>query len=282
MDFRLYLACFFLLITISCSQFSKNKKKPIAKYKAETLYLEDIQNQIKPFLSSDDSSNQIKSIVNKWLSYQTLLNAADKNLGDSTEHFQKLIDDYKNSLFIYHYESNLSKTKMDTSVLDTVVRKYYQDNSANFELKRNIARIWYAKFPKSFVNYTNIVPFFKEGKAQSVNYIKEYCGQYANNYFVSSIDWLYFDEIAREVPIDPQYDQLAYMQNNPFKIFEDENYYYLLRIIDYKVKNTVSPIELVYTQIKQMIINERKVSLLNKNQNELLNEAIKKGDAKIY
>ena len=59
-------------------------------------------------------------------------------------------------------------------------------NKKNFELKRNIVKIWYAKFDNSFDKVESFIPYFKDNNAESESYVKEYCEQYAVNYFVSS------------------------------------------------------------------------------------------------
>jgi len=277
----LYLTLFTALLIMGCSRLRNKKKNALAKYQDEYLYLEDVQDQLKSFVSPEDSINQVKNIINTWLKYQTLLGAADKNLGDSAPYFNQLLEDYKNSLYIYHYESQQIAKNLDTVVTDSLIKKYYDLNAGNFELKRNIVKIWYAKFPKAFVQVKEVLPYFKNANPNSLGYVNEFCTQYASNHFVSNTEWLYFDEIGKEIPLDPLYDQLKFIQNNKYKEFTDDNYLYVLSIIDYKVKNNVSPLEMVYPQIKQMIINERKVSLLNKNQGDLLKKAIEKGDAKI-
>jgi hypothetical protein len=275
----LILACFGLVG--SCGTKTESKKTTIASYKKNKLYLEDISSQFKPFLSKDDSVQNVQAMANSWLQQQVLLDFASQNLGDSIAQFDRLIEDYKKSLLIYHYENTLSKQSMDTAITDSTLLAYYEQNKQNFELKRNIVKIWYAKFNINFGTIAQVVPYFKGESKESLAYVKEFCEQYAENHFVSSTDWLYFDEIRKEIPLDPSYDQSAFIANNKFRQFKDEEYVYLLKIVDYKVKNSLSPFDLVKNEIKHMILNERRVALLKENQKKLLKKAKENGDAKI-
>lgn len=266
---------------ISCNNNSNSTKTKIATFKDQALYLEDLQSQLRPFIGKEDSAQQIQALIGSWFRQQVLLDKAQNMIADSAGQFDKLIDDYKNSLLIYHYENQLSKNEMDTLISDSVLIEYYNKNKKNFELKRNIVKIWYAKFPNPFDKEKSFLPYFKNHSKESELYVKEFCEQYAVNYFVSSKDWLYFDEIRKEIPLDPSYDQSAFIRNNKFRQFEDQEYVYLLKIIDYKVKQSLSPFELVKNEIKQMILNKRRVDLLNSNQRKLVKKALEKGDAKI-
>mgnify|MGYP000462890732 CR=1 FL=1 len=214
----------FLIVVIgcfaSCGSKLDSKKTVIAKYKNNKLYLEDIAPQFKPFLSKEDSVQEVQSMANNWLQQQVLLAKAATNLGDSIAQFDKLIEDYKKSLLIYHYENTLSQQNLDTAVADTLMRDYYNKNKQNFELKRNIVKIWYAKFSINSDNTEQVIPFFKSNTAEDLLYVKEFCGQYADNYFVSNTDWLYFDEIRKEIPLDASYDQSAFISNNKFRQFK--------------------------------------------------------------
>ena len=273
--------CLVGLYCVSCNNKVNSNKTKIAQFKDQTLYLEDLTSQLRPYIDEEDSAQQVRAIVNSWLRQQVLLDNAQNVIADSSEQIERLIDDYKKSLLIYHYENQLSRNEMDTTVSDSMLRSYYKENKKNFELKRNIVKIWYAKFDNSFDKVESFIPYFKDNNAESESYVKEYCEQYAVNYFVSSKDWLYFDEIRKEIPLDPSYDQSAFIRNNKYRQFKDQEYVYLLKIIDYKVKQSLSPFELVKNEIKQMILNKRRVDLLNKNQRKLVKKALDKGDAKI-
>jgi len=275
------LVCLIGLYGVSCNTQINTKKTKIAKFKSQTLYLEDLQSEFRPFLGKEDSVQQVTALINSWLKQQVLLDNAQGTIDDSSAQIEKLINDYKNSLLIYHYENQLSKNQMDTAVSDSLLLDYYNEHKKNFELKRNIVKIWYAKFENKFDKTESFLPYFKDNKPESESYVIEFCEQYAVNYFVSSKDWLYFDEIRKEIPLDPSYDQSAFIRNNKFRQFKDQEYVYLLKIIDYKVKQSLSPFELVKNEIKQMILNKRRVDLLNLNQRKLVKKALEKGDAKI-
>jgi hypothetical protein len=271
-----------LLSLFACNNKTKKNGIALASYNGKTLYLTDIKDQLNVLGNKEDSIARQNALVQSWITQAVLLDNAVKNLGDSNQVFKQLIEDYENSLYIYHYQQSLSKTLVDTTLNDSLLYSYYIQNKQNFELKRDIVKIWYAKFQISHDMSEDFSTNFGSSEKSSELFIKEYCDRFAENHFVSSEDWLYFDEIRKEIPLDPSYAPSSFLRSKKVRQFEDEEYVYWLKIVDYKVKNKISPFELVKDEIKQMLLNQRKVKALNNNQKKLVQRALKNGDAKIY
>lgn len=272
----------FSIVLISCNSTAKKKGTPLASYNGKTLYLNDLEEQLSVLGNKEDSIARQDALIQSWIRQEVLLNNAINNFGDSSQAFNRLIEDYKNSLYIYHYQQKLSNSLVDTTLNDTLLLSYYKNNQRNFELKRNIVKIWYAKFKVDHAISEDFEDNFKNSENSSELFIKEYCDRFAENHFVSSTDWLFFDEIRKEIPLDPSYSPASFLRSKKVRQFEDEEYVYRLKIVDYKVKNNTSPFELVKDEIKQMILNQRKVEALNNNQKQLVQSALKNGKAKIY
>ena len=62
----------------------------------------------------------------------------------------------------------------------------------------------------------------------------------------------------------------------------DSNYYYLVSIQDYKLKNELAPIEYVKDNIKNLILNRRKIDFLKQMEDNVYKEGIRKNKFKIY
>ena len=284
-NFKLIFFYFSLAIVIvfaACNSVNQKKGTVLAEYQGKKLFLEDVQDQLQVLGGKEDSLARQAALVQSWLTQEVLLHNAMQNLDDSSQVFQKLIEDYKNSLYIYYYQQKLSNSLVDSTLNDTLLTNYYQNNLKNFELKRNIVKIWYAKFQISKSPSDDFIDNFKSNEPTSEKFVLEYCERFADNHFVSSTDWLYFDEIRKEIPLDPSYDPANFLRNNKIRQFEDDEYVYWLKIVDFKVKTNISPFELVKDEINQMILNQRKVNALNNNQKKLVQQALENGEAKIY
>ena len=68
------------------------------------------------------------------------------------------------------------------------------------------------------------------------------------------------------------------------RIFEisDNNALYLIILRDSKFKNSLSPITFEKDNIKNLILNQRKLALVNEMEKELFNEAQKNNQLETY
>ncbi len=107
------------------------------------------------------------------------------------------------------------------------------------------------------------------------------CSKYAVNFFIDSDVWLYFNDILKEVPLET-YDQRAFLKSNRNIEAKDDNFIYLIKIIDFKLKESTSPLSFERENIKSIIVNKRKIDIINKMHKEVYDDAYSKNKIKIY
>ena len=93
--------------------------------------------------------------------------------------------------------------------------------------------------------------------------------------------WMSFFALQGVVPITTYNESLYLRQNRTIQLTDDSTTY-LVRIIDYKVTDELSPLELQTDNIRSIILNHRKLDILGHLQADLLDEAEKNGDVKRY
>ncbi|MBO6057898.1 MAG: hypothetical protein J6P64_06790 [Bacteroidales bacterium] len=119
-----------VLALLSC-QNSKNGKddKPVAAIYDKVLYQSDLQGIMYDGISTNDSLVRTKVFIDNWIRRQLLIHQAENNLDKSELDCVKEIEDYRNSLIIYKYESMLIAQNLDTVVSDEEIEKYLKDNA---------------------------------------------------------------------------------------------------------------------------------------------------------
>jgi hypothetical protein len=101
------------------------------------------------------------------------------------------------------------------------------------------------------------------------------------NAFLESEKWVAFDDILKVVPINT-YNQESFINNNRLFKIDEEKYTWYVKIIDFRIKDNLSPFEFVEDNIHEILLNKRKVEILNKLENELVLKAIKENQIKVY
>jgi len=274
------------LLLASCNLISKKKQptqKPIARVYDVYLYPSDIKDLVPKETKRADSAAIVKDFIQHWMEEQVLLHQAANNLNQEQMDLTKQIEDYKNSLIIYAFEKEVVKEKLDTTVVEADIEKYYNDNKKDFQLKNDIVKIIYVKVGKKAPGVDKLKALVISDNPKDRDKLSKYCYQYAQNFFLNDNAWLMFDDVLKEIPIQT-YNQDLFLQNNNnhFVQMEDTASVYCLSIKGYMIKNSMSPLSFEKENIKKILLNKRKMDLIEEMKKNLYNQAQNHSDAQVY
>ena len=114
------------------------------------------------------------------------------------------------------------------------------------------------------------------GDSINLKKLESYCAMYAENYFFNDKVWLAFDDILKEIPLS-KYNEEEFLKNNKKTILQDGGFAYLIDIIDFRIKNDVSPIEFELDNIKSILSNKKKLKIVEDTELSLLRKAESNG-----
>jgi hypothetical protein len=272
-----------LLMFTSCNLFKKkgDAKNAVARVYDTYLFPEDLAGIVPPGSSKQDSISITKNFIDNWIRQKVVLHKAEENLDNEKKDVEKQLADYRNSLITYAYEKALIEQKLDTGISQKEIEDFYSDNQNNFELKDNIIRVIYLKLNRKSPKIEKAKQWFKSDNKKDRTLLTEYCHQYALNYFLDDNTWLLFDDLLKEIPIKT-YDNEQFLQNNRNIEIEDSLNVYLVSIKGFKVKNSVSPLGFEENNIRTMIINQRKLKLIEEMEHQAFENAKKRNDFEVY
>jgi len=273
----------FLLIGLSsCLNVDdKSSENILARAFGEYLYESDLEGLIISGTSVKDSISIVQSYINNWVSQQLVLNKAEKNLLEEDKQFDKQLQEYKNSLIIYQYEAKLISQQLDTVVNEGEIENYYNENIGNFELKNNIIKVYYARFHKDEKTLKKTKRFFYSDKPEARDSLEKYIENYSGLYFLDDESWILFDDLLKFVPIEA-YNQEAWLKDHRNIELTDEEFLYLVNFSDFRVKEGISPLSFERGNIRQIIINKRKLLVLKKMKQDVFDQAQKNNDFEVY
>lgn len=277
-----------ILFFVQCKQAAKfnpfahqdNKGRTIAKVYEAELYESDLALLNTKDKNKEDSTALVKEFVNNWVKQQLLIKKANENLTDDQKNVEQQLSEYRNSLIIYLYEKELVRQKLDTVVSEAEIQEFYEANKYNFEQKSNIIQLNYVKYEKKKTDAARIRTAMQGNNIDENYAFIDYCQKNAANYFFKSTVWLEFNDVLKEVPIKT-YDQEQFIQNNKYIEVFDDNYIYFVKILNFKIKNSISELPFVSNTIKATILNNRKVKLIEALEREMMEKAMNTNDIKI-
>ncbi|MBO4740520.1 MAG: hypothetical protein J5605_02625 [Bacteroidales bacterium] len=259
---------------------SKDSSKAIARVFDNYLYESDLQGLVPLGTSPDDSAAIVSSYIQQWIQEMVVLEKAKNNISNN---FEKEIQNYKNSLITYNYECLILEQQLDTNISDSDVQNYYNKNKHLFTLKDNILRVIYVKMPIKSKNNHKIRKILA-GKELSDKNIMELEQLAANQAIAYNFDpniWISFFDFQQIIPVKT-YNETAYLKKIKKIYFTDKKYTYIAKILDSKVTDDISPIDIEYPNIKNIILNKRKVDLVNNMRANLIKKAEDDNQIEIY
>lgn len=140
MKIKFAIGLMLVLGLVSCQNSSNGKNdKVVATIYDKVLYQSDLQDILYDGISVNDSLVRTKAFIDNWIRRQLLIRQAENNLEKSELDCLTEIEDYRNSLIIYKYESLLISQNLDTVVSDEEIEKYVNDN-ALFDMNKDAVR----------------------------------------------------------------------------------------------------------------------------------------------
>ncbi len=266
----------------SCSQLpKKDVDDPVlARVADDYLHASEVIPNIPKNISSRDSILVVRNYVNNWLQQKVLLNKAEENLSADELNFDKQLREYKNSLTLYAFESKLIKMYLDTIVSDDEIRKYYDENKDRFELQDNIVKFDYVKLPVKSRKLKDFKRLMQSNDPEDLSQLEQYCEKYSTDYWLPK-DWVFFEDLAKEVPIHAENEE-NFLRRTTFTQIKDSLYWHLLRITDYKTTDSIPPLTFEQDNIRDIIINARKLNLIQEKRQEYIDAAVKDNIAETY
>lgn len=279
-----------LMIMISCD-FIKVKKEPedgepvrrqVARVGNSYLYQDELIGIAPTDVSGEDSVARVTAYVNSWIRKQLVINEAMKSIDINELEVERKVLDYRYSLIAYEYQNYYIKQNLDDSVSDKEIETYYKERLDNFILKQNIIRGLYIKVPKSAPRTKKVKDLMYSKKPKEREELKSYCISFSAAYHMGDSSWIEFDKLVVNSPLSEIPNKVQFLRSYNYYETADDDFLYFLKIDAYKISDNVSPLEFVKQDIKNIILNKRKVELARKLEDDVYENAAKRKDFEVF
>ena len=273
---------FIILLLFSCKQQIKKDGEVIAILHGKKLLFEDIASQLpKPgILNKADSLALLQTLVRNWAKNELLVKAAEFNLKEDLLDFEELVIQYRNDLLKHAYIERFVNQNLDTNVSSKEISNYYHKNLSNFELKESIIRAEFTAAPLEAQSVSEAKRWFKTNyyEERYLDWIEVFATD-QSTYTDSS--WVPLDEFLEDIPLESS-NPYSYLKRTPRFTCEDSMMVYFVTVRELRIENSYSPLEYVRERTRKMILNKRRMDLIEKVEENIIINAIEKGDLYIY
>ncbi len=255
---------------------------PVVRVHDQYLYPDDLEGISPEGLSKEDSIARVEGYINSWIRKQLLIHEAAENIQFNEADLERKILDYRYSLMGYEYQSYYVNENLDMEVSPEEIETYYEENRDNFLLKQNIIRCKYVKLSKNAPKPERVSRWIRSNKPQDQEDLNSYCLSFASAYHLNDSIWIEFDEVIKNSPLAEIPNKVQFLRNNRYSETSDNEFLYYLKIEEYKISDNISPLEFVSDDIRNIILNKRKVQLAERLEDEVYEKAERQNDFEIF
>jgi len=268
------------ILVLNCSNSNAVSEEIVAEVGQNKLYASDLTDIIPAELNRIDSVVLADDYINKWIKQELLIQKANENLTPEQKDVSRELNEYRNSLIIYKYKNELMKQRMDTTVSKEQIEAYYNANPGNLKLSRNIVKAIFVKIPNEFANPSLLKSMVADTSDEGLNELRDFCVQYAKGFDIFIENWVDFETVKNNIPQEIENTAYFLANNNQIES-SDSVYYYLVRIQNYKLQNDLAPLSYVQGNIKNLILNQRKIEFLKEIEENIYTEGIRNNRFKV-
>lgn len=246
----------------------------------KTLYQSDLDALFGPGMSKEDSMLVGKGFIDNWIKKQVILEYANQSDIGSTEEINRKVEAYREDLIAYEYRKKMLLEKLDTNITFEESKAYYEAHPENFELKQNIIRFVFIKMPIQLENKYHYWIKFGKADGEELADMAVMALKNGGNAFIESEKWVAFDDILKVVPINT-YNQESFINNNRLFKIDEANFVWYIHIKDFMIRDNISPFDFVKDNIHEILLNKRKLKIMEEIERQMVLKAYKKNKVKV-
>ncbi len=278
----LWISLIFLSFFSTCQKEKvEDKGEVIVSVYGKKLYKTDLENIVYDGISYNDSVLRAKVYIDKWVHNQLLIRQAENNLKPEQLDFSKRLEEYRNSLVINKYETELINQNLDTEVTEDQIYDYYKNNSGEFRLNRDIVKVASVTLPKDSKKKWVFTKWIRNYDTLMVDTLTYLANKYALEYDFNIKDWRDFKDVANIYNLKIK-DNKSFLSNKKYFVVNDDETYTLVKICEYRLVGDESPCEMETDRIKYIILTNRKKALLENLYKDLHSKAIQDNALEVF
>lgn len=275
------LVIIFVIIAACADLKSSNNRTVVATAGERTLYLDQLPDLPGNALPEEDSISIVKNYIDRWIKRELLLKKAEANLSPEYQaEIDLKLEETRANLMIYQYEQQMMLQKMDTTVSIDEITAYYDKHNETLNLGSDIVKALFIKVPAEAPNSSKLIQWLRNGSQSDMQELEAYCYQFAVKYDDFGEEWVDLNFLMRELP--ENISRISLLRNNSVVEASDDHFRYIIQVREHRLRGTMAPLEHSREDIRNIIINNRKIGFLQELEKGVYNEALRENRFKIY
>jgi hypothetical protein len=271
------LALLTFVFLSTCSFNGDTSEDVVARVGNDFLTRAELSYQIGAQYSYADSALIASNYINEWAKQKLLLEKAVFNLSEQEQStLDALVQAYRSDLYIKSYIEKVVQSQIDTLLTDSLIEQYYTLNRQNFKTNRDLIKGRYIRVRKENYNLRTIKRSFNRFNSYDESLLDSIALQFTT-YSLNDSMWIQADQF---------FEKILPLKNNSKKNknfeLEDSLEVYLIAVNETIKRNEIAPLSYVRPTLKQILINKRKLELMQQFDQAVFEEAAQKNIFEVY
>jgi hypothetical protein len=264
-----------------CSRPEEPADTVVAVAFDQPLHRSDLRQVIPIGTSAADSVAMAQSFIRNWLEKQVVLNKAEANLADADRDFEAKLLDYRNSLLLFAYEQELVKQKLDTVISMEEMEACLLDHKEDLILRDGMVRARWFRVPRTDERSLRpLVTAFERAAPDDKSMVERWLAERNIPITDRSAMWTAWGELYAELPPEHR-DREGLLSKDQRTVLRSEGQALFLEVLEHRLPGGPSPLSVVERDIRAIILNKRKLQLLERMRQDLYREATERKDIRI-
>ena len=266
-----------LFLSTGCNRPEEDNKDIVARVGNEILTKSDLNTLLlENRITSKDSAILIKTFVKNWIINQMLSQKAEKNLNEiDLNNIENMVNEYRTTLFVQQYKQRYINQKLNTTVSDQDLIKFYHAFNFDFHLKAPVVKAIMITMPATTNKYYKIRKLLKGDLDKNYSEIEKISTN--DKFKINDFNqlWVNFEPLKNEFNISEDYLKTRDLFS---KKDSTDNSVSLLKILDFKLSGDTIPLQFVKDNLEKIILHKRKQNIIYKLEHNAYQDVLDNKD----
>jgi len=268
-----------LFMLASCSLWQpKHREGVVAEVNGQSLTCAELAEITRAATSSEDSAVMAEAYIYQWAA--DILEYAEAR-DRANEEIDRLVEDYRRSLYIHAYEQKIVARHRPKQWADTLVERIYKQQQSQLRLTESIVKGVLVIVPKGTPKIDQLKSWLYKLTDANIEKIEKYAFQYATGYEYFPAQWCSVNQVILRLPLESNILEER-MDKNKQIVLEDSISVYVLQITDKCHSGDVMPIEYAREKIEQILFTQWQVEYMQEERKKMYEEALRFNKLKRY
>jgi hypothetical protein len=256
-------------VLYSCSE-KEQVEGAVARVNDRYLMEDEIESLMPKNQTAQDSLLFRNNYINAWATRELLYEKALINVRSEDKEIEDLVEDYRRELLIDRYKRAVLQQDLDTVLTDEDLDEYYEKNKNVYRLNEDLLQLRLIYYSSEINEKKEIEKLFSSNSYEDLELLEE---RELEFFALSLNDSMWVSKTQAEARFPLLKEQKSLKKNQLIKK-EDSLGVYLVAIKNVLHRNEIAPKSYVIPTIRQMILHNRKLELINEIEKTLVMDAI--------